>query len=82
MRATYYVKITQRTLARGIVCTTLPLCKLQHYQCKNLGLDGSSVDFTIGKGKVVPEYKISFVFMAKKKAYVKIFWTLKSRKVD
>ena len=30
------------------------------------GLDGSSADFTIGKGKVVPEYKISFVFIAKK----------------
>ena len=33
---------------------------------QNFGLDGSSAHFTIGKGKVVPEYKISFVFIAKK----------------
>ena len=33
---------------------------------QNFGLDGSSADFTIGKGKVVQEYKISFAFIAKK----------------
>ena len=30
---------------------------------QNFGLDGSSADFTVGKGKVVPKYKISFVFI-------------------
>ena len=34
---------------------------------QNFGLDGSSTDFTIGKGKVVQEYKISFVFIAQKR---------------
>ena len=33
---------------------------------QNFGLDGCSADFTTGKGKVVHEYKISFVFIAKK----------------
>ena len=34
---------------------------------QNFGLDGSSADFTIGKGKMVQEYKISFVFIAQKR---------------
>ena len=33
---------------------------------QNFGLDGSSADFTIGKGKVVAESKISFVIIEKK----------------
>ena len=33
---------------------------------QNLGFDGSSADFMIGKVKMVHEYKISFVFIAKK----------------
>ena len=33
---------------------------------QNFGLDGSSADFTIGKGKVIAEDKISLVFIANK----------------
>ena len=44
---------------------------------QNFGIYGSSADFTIGKGKVGPKYKISFVFIAKKSSNFKIFWTLK-----
>ena len=33
---------------------------------QNFGLDGFSADFTVGKGKVVHEYKISLVLIAKK----------------
>ena len=33
---------------------------------QNFGLDGSSTDLTIGKGKVVPDYQMTFVFIAKK----------------
>ena len=33
---------------------------------QNFGLERSSADFMIGKGKVVHECKISFVFIAKK----------------
>ena len=33
---------------------------------QNFGLNGSSADLTIGKGKVVNGYKISLVFILKK----------------
>ena len=46
---------------------------------QNFGLDGFSADFTIGKGKVVPECKISFVFIAKKGQFQDFLGTLKMR---
>ena len=33
---------------------------------QHFGLDGSSADFTIDQGRVVPDYKISFVIIVKK----------------
>ena len=36
---------------------------------QNFGLDGFSADLTIDEGKVFHEYKISFVFIAKRGSF-------------
>ena len=36
---------------------------------QNFGLDGSSVDLRIGKGKVGPDSSISFAFIVKKRIF-------------
>ena len=46
---------------------------------QNFDLDGSSADFIIVKGKVVPDYKISFVIIAKKGLFPSFFGLSKSR---
>ena len=62
--------------------TILTLCESQRYQFvkpsgtkQNFGFDGCRLDFTFGKGKVVPKCKISFVFILNKRP-ISIFFEL------